>query len=199
MPAAVIPFIPLIVGGATAGASIYSAHEQGQANTHAADLEAQGASQALTAQTDAQHRAETLARQQLEYDHQAAVMARDDWEKRNAGRVQFGDMIQGQLADLLHVPGGMRPSSSSNFSSMSSGAAPSTSTSAFVPPPAPTPAGFGSLMPNAGIPAPPQFQPAQSAGMMSSGIRLQAPDGSIELVAPQDVAHYLSRGAKVAQ
>jgi hypothetical protein len=213
MPA-VVPFIPLIVGAATAGTAVATSKMQGNAQNRSnqAQLTSQRESlatqermsqQAADAEKQAADRAEQLTLEQRNYDREAARLAREDYLQRQSPYINMGNQAFGRLSELLNIPtngagpmpsGGASMSSPPSFAPPQVSAKPSMATAQAVPQ-APG-ASMASVM---GAPSVTQAQPSIGAGSQESGARgvqMRAPTGEIGIVPYDKVAQAITAGAR---
>lgn len=200
MPA-VIPFIPLIVGGVTAGTTAYVAHEQGQAAdtqanavTHSADVQAQAQRDATAAQTRASQAA--LDIQVRERNDRVAALG----PYRNAGTNAFTALSgsMGLPSDQSATPAPTPwtvPDLSPTPTTPSGQAVATTPTSLATLAPTSTAAQSQptGAAPTDGTLA--ALAPAQ-AQTGSSYVRMVAPNGQVENVPVAWAAHYAQKGAR---
>jgi hypothetical protein len=191
---AIIPFIPLIVGGVSAGASAYSAHKQSEANQHAADTQATASEKGTEAQSKA-------AEQALEFQKQ-------QYRNTQIATAPYQNMGAGALAALgsgLGVtPGNIAPTpialdrpvgqTTSGFLSPDDFTAFKNQvmngpTNAFAQP---------NQQVNTWMNPQPQANSTQS--LSQSSVRLQSPDGKdVQDVPASQAQYFISKGAKVVQ
>lgn len=192
MPA-VVPFIPLIVGGVQAGVSLANSHAQGSAQERstAAQLEAQRqallsqektSTAALGAERDAADKAIQFQTEQRDYDRRAAAAAREDYLKRQSPYIQMGNAAYGRLGDLLKVPSQGAPTGQpSGQMPPAGGQAPSQ-----APPPS---GGSFSMLAQPQAATGPQV-PSQG------GVRMVAPTGEVGTVPYDQVGAAIAKGAR---
>ena len=202
MPA-VVPFIPAIVGGLGAGATVYGSHAQASAQNKAQTAQAKAAADALAfqqkstadalaAEKTASDRAYQLQVDQRNFDREAQRLAREDYLKRESPYIQLGNSAFGRLSQLLNVQAGPIGSP---------GSAP-------VAPQAPTAGARPMQMPvTTGVPAPPPggqlarpaVQAKVGAGSPSPavmGVQMLAPTGEIGTVPYDKVGAAIAAGAR---
>jgi hypothetical protein len=104
MPPAVVPFIPLITGAATAGASIFGASKQAGAIDNAANIQAKAAKEAADVQAKSAERAllYSRAQSQLALDQYNAQQKRLQ-PYRNLGLFALGQPFE-NAPDPLTLP-----------------------------------------------------------------------------------------------
>jgi hypothetical protein len=210
MPA-VIPFIPLIVGGITAGTTAYAANAQGNAQDKASRTQQQMARESLDAQEKAANAA-MLAEQaaldkslkfqtdQRDYDRDAQRLAREDYIQRTSPYVTMGNNAFGRLSELLGTGKGQPFQPPMSAPQAGPAQAPPQARQPLMSAQAPVgmmPGGGGSLA-NLGTPqtegtaAIGQGSPSQNA----MGVRMLAPTGEVGIVPYDKVGQAIAAGAR---
>ena len=192
--AAVIPFIPLIVGGISAGATAYGAHKASEANQQAADAQSKAATTGSADQLKAAE--EALAFQKQQYNNTQKAI--NPYQNMGLGALSAlgsglgvtpGNLPVNQIApdrqNGMTTSGFMSPEDFTQFKGAVVANANERPANTFAN------VGNGAF----GVQAD-QAQRAQS--LSQSSVRLQSPDGKdVQDVPASQAQYFISKGAKV--